>query len=125
MDTQCNARTCPRRTAAGCAWLLAFAAPIAFAQSQSFGTPVDPATLESQRGGDGTIVVDIDIDLVGQVDDNTASNIVTGQNLIDGGSFANSAGIATVIQNSGSNVLIQNGMAVSVLFVDPGVAAPP
>lgn len=114
---------------AACAFVLI--APAAFAQqaprTPTFAQPVDPATLADQRGGDGTFdnTVDITVDVNGTVDGNTAIGTIAGNNLIDGGSFANNAGIATVIQNSGANVLIQNGMAVSVQFIDMAGAAPP
>lgn len=129
MHIQRKARTRLPRAAV----LFALIAPTAFAQQApvdaqaTFAHPVGAAALDAQRGGDGTLVntVDIDIDLDGEVSDNTANNLVSGQNLIDGGSFANNAGIATVIQNSGSNVLIQNGMAVSVQFIDMTSASPP
>jgi hypothetical protein len=54
--------------------------------------------------------------LSGTVTDNSAVNVVTGNNVINGGSFANSSGLPTVIQNSGSNVLIQNATIVNVQF---------
>ncbi|KGQ18176.1 putative exported protein [Lysobacter dokdonensis DS-58] len=128
MHIQRKARTRMRRDAFALVFFAA-ASPAALAQqaNATFATPVDNAALDAQRGGDGTLVntVDIDIDLDGTVDGNTAIDNVTGQNLIDGGSFANNAGIATVIQNSGNNVLIQNGMAVSVQFLGATTAAPP
>lgn len=82
--------------------------------TDDLGTSVDGDVLASMRGGEAenTQIVDI----VGNVDGNTATGVVTGDNLILGGSFANSAGIATVIQNTGANVLIQNGMVVNVQF---------
>ena len=39
---------------------------------------------------------------------NAAVNNVTGMNMVTGSSFSNASGLSTVIQNSGSNVLIQN-----------------
>ncbi|AXK73129.1 hypothetical protein DWG18_13130 [Lysobacter sp. TY2-98] len=52
----------------------------------------------------------------GNVSGNTAQNTVSGVNLVDGGSFGNAAGLNTVIQNSGNNVLIQNSTVVSIQF---------
>ncbi|TQD46320.1 hypothetical protein [Marilutibacter aestuarii] len=77
---------------------------------------LDPAALDRLRGGDGAesnVVID------GLVDGNTADHVITGDNLLDGGAFGHASGINTVIQNSGSNVLIQSGTAVSVQFSSP------
>jgi hypothetical protein len=82
------------------------------------GAPLPAASLQSMRGGDST--VNNNVDIRGGVDGNTATDVVSGTNVIQGGSFANANGISTVIQNSGSNVLIQNGTVVNVQFVDPG-----
>ena len=129
MHTPAKARTRLHYAVFACLLPIGFAPTVHAQQAPQapFAHPVDPAALDAQRGGDGTLVntVDIDIDLDGEVGGNTASNLVSGQNLIDGGSFANNAGIATVIQNSGSNVLIQNGMAVSVQFLGSTSATPP
>jgi hypothetical protein len=81
------------------------------------GVPVDAGALEQLRGGDGT--VDNDVLMDGTVGGNTADYIVSGANAISDGSFASANGINTVIQNTGSNVLIQNGMVVNVQFVAP------
>jgi hypothetical protein len=80
------------------------------------GAPVDLARLEGMRGGDGT---SNEIQVDGEVGGNHAENITSGTNRVDGGSFGNAAGVSTVIQNSGSNVLIQNAMIVNVKFADP------
>lgn len=45
----------------------------------------------------------------------TNSSFTTGGNSIDGGAFTNMNGIATVIQNSGNQVLIQNATVVDVI----------
>lgn len=78
------------------------------------GPALDVESLATLRGGDGQLR--IEVDNVGTVEGNTANQVVTGDNRIDGGAFANAAGLTTVIQNSGSNVLIQNGAAVNVRF---------
>ena len=85
---------------------------------QGLGPRLDPSALDALRGGDDSTQNKVDIH--GQVDDNTAQNIASGDNLIGGGAFANASGISTVIQNSGSNVLIQNGMVVNVRFAGSG-----
>ena len=71
--------------------------------------------LSALRGGDGSQIENL-IDVDGSVDDNTAHHITSGTNSIADGAFSNASGINTVIQNSGSNVLIQNAMIVTVDF---------
>ncbi|QND80919.1 hypothetical protein H4W19_03735 [Pseudoxanthomonas mexicana] len=71
--------------------------------------------LSDLRGGDGSQTENL-IDVDGSVDDNTAHHITSGTNSIADGAFSNASGINTVIQNSGSNVLIQNAMIVTVDF---------
>ncbi len=84
---------------------------------QGLGLRLGPDALAALRGGDS---VDNQVDIHGQVDGNTAQNTISGGNTLGGGAFANASGIATVIQNSGSNVLIQNGMVVNVQFAGAG-----
>jgi len=79
------------------------------------GHAVPGASLEAMRGGDSTVVT-VTADNDGSVEGNTATGTVGGQNIVTGGAFGNAAGISTVIQNSGANVLIQNGTAVNVQF---------
>ncbi|MET0655371.1 MAG: hypothetical protein ABWY94_07355 [Pseudoxanthomonas sp.] len=86
-------------------------------QASDIGTPVDAANLDRLRGGESTVDNEVLID--GAVEGNTADRIVSGPNGISDGSFANASGINTVIQNTGNNVLIQNGMVVNVQFVAP------
>lgn len=83
------------------------------------GQVLDIDVLDAMRGGDDTNASVVLID--GQTNGNTADHVVSGDNVIQGGAFANAAGINTAIQNSGSNVLIQNGTAVNVIFADPGL----
>ena len=75
--------------------------------------------LSALRGGDGSQTENL-IDVDGSVDDNTAHHITSGTNSIADGAFSNASGINTVIQNSGSNVLIQNAMIVTVDFTGGG-----
>jgi hypothetical protein len=82
------------------------------------GAPLSSAKLDDQRGGDeslGNSVIVID----GEVTGNTASNVATGANVIQDGSFANSSGISTVVQNTGANVLIQSATILNVEFAEP------
>lgn len=84
----------------------------------TIGQAIGANELDALRGGDD---VDNTVTIDGRVDNNTADRIVSGSNVIQDGAFANASGISTVIQNSGSNVLIQNGMVVTVQFADPGL----
>ncbi|MGZ8290001.1 MAG: hypothetical protein ACXW2U_11185 [Telluria sp.] len=71
--------------------------------------------LDEERGGDSNVTnINNKADLSGIVTNNTAINVVTGNNTIDTGSFANMSGIPMVIQNSGANVLIQNATVVNL-----------
>lgn len=92
---------------------LSFVVPV-----EGLGTALDPSALDAYRGGDDS--VENDVDIRGQVGGNTAQNTISGNNTLSGDAFSNASGISTVIQNSGSNVLIQNGMIVNVQFVGSG-----
>lgn len=81
------------------------------ADTLGFGPAADLGKLEKSRGGTET---HSNANLSGVVSNNTAVNVVTGNNVIDAGSFANMSGIPVVIQNSGANVLIQNSMIVNL-----------
>ncbi len=80
----------------------------------AFGRPVAGDRLDDIRGGAEVVVNDMR--LSGTVADNYANRIVTGTNAITDGAFSNSAGLPTVIQNSGANVLIQNATILNVQF---------
>ena len=84
---------------------------------KGIGSAVDADSLERLRGGLGG--VDNKVLIEGTVSGNTAEQTVSGSNSISDGAFANAAGINTVIQNTGNNVLIQNGMVVNIQFVAP------
>lgn len=71
---------------------------------------VDSQDLAISRGGTEVTIND----LKGIVSDNQASNLVTGSNWVTEGSFAGATGFATVVQNSGNNVLIQNATIVNL-----------
>jgi ABC-type sulfate transport system substrate-binding protein len=83
------------------------------AQQASRAPAADGVDLEQQRGGTDTYT---DMKLDGNVANNSATNVVTGNNVIDAGSFANMSGIPVVIQNSGANVLIQNATIINLQF---------
>lgn len=78
------------------------------------GKPVASDKLEGIRGGSELVVNDMR--LSGTVADNSANRVISGANSIAEGSFASAAGLPTVIQNSGSNVLIQNATIINVQF---------
>ncbi|AOJ11867.1 hypothetical protein WS71_20765 [Burkholderia mayonis] len=89
------------------------AARAATAHEDSFGVAMTPEQLDEHRGGDALVGQNY---LTGVVSDNTASRVSTGSNSIADGSFANSSGLPTVIQNTGANVLIQNATVLNVRF---------
>lgn len=79
-----------------------------------FGVPMASSQLDGARGGFD--VVKNDMQLSGTVANNSAINVMTGSNHISDGSFTNSSGFPTVIQNSGSNVLIQNATIINLQY---------
>jgi hypothetical protein len=84
-------------------------------------TPVanDDLAMERARGSDKTIdigqinVQHSDIVQNATLDHNTVDSSVTGNNTVSNGAFAGASGLATVIQNSGNNVIIQNATIVN------------
>ncbi len=78
------------------------------------GAPLKPAQLASSRGGADTASAISDARLNATVTNNTASNVSSGNNTIDSGSFANMSGLPMVIQNTGANVLIQNATVINL-----------
>jgi hypothetical protein len=90
---------------------------------EGLGPALDADGLATLRGGDG-----VEFDIIentasanGVVSGNHAENIISGTNTLAGEAFSGAAGINTAIQNSGSNVLIQNATVVNVRFADPGL----
>lgn len=75
-------------------------------------SPLPADKLDNQRGGTDTVTTQAT--LSGSVADNTARNVVTGNNVIDNGAFANMSGLPMVIQNTGANVLIQNATVINL-----------
>jgi hypothetical protein len=89
--------------------------------TQQFGAEQAIATdqLDQSRGGADTTnnnvtTVTNSNDVNGTVDRNSATNVVSGNNTIDGGAFTGANGFPMVIQNSGSNVLIQNSTILTL-----------
>ena len=92
--------------------LTAAASESATTRRNPFGAkPLAAASLATKRGGDRVFN---DAQLKGVVADNQASHLTTGMNVISDGAFSGAAGLSTVIQNSGNNVLIQNATIVNV-----------
>ena len=91
------------------------AASAPFAQfAKTDGSAVAEAELDRARGGADTTLVDTR--LSSQVSGNSATQVQTGWNVINGGAFANLTGIPIVIQNSGANVAIQNATTIELQF---------
>ena len=93
------------------------ATPDPGAKLNIFGTAakaVASGKLDDVRGGAELVVNDMR--LHGTVGDNAAINTLSGSNIVSEGSFSNAAGLPTVIQNSGNNVLIQNATILNVQF---------
>ncbi|MFL6675702.1 MAG: hypothetical protein ACJ8LG_20700 [Massilia sp.] len=67
--------------------------------------------LDGTRGRSG---VTTEATLAGTVSGNAATQVATGNNVIQSGSFANSSGLPVVIQNSGANVLIQSATVINL-----------
>jgi len=78
----------------------------------AFDAAVSDDLLAGQRGK--ALIPTNTNNLDGAVYANTATDLVTGYNLVDGGSLANNAGLSTMIQNSGNNVLIQNAVILNI-----------
>ena len=87
-------------------------APAARSSVDTWGDAAGTDRLARTTGKDD--IMHTEAVLGGTVGNNTAINTVSGNNTIDGGSFANSQGLLVVIQNSGSNVLIQSATVINL-----------
>jgi hypothetical protein len=76
------------------------------------GVPAAAGQLDSTRGG--TELVAAAGTLSGAVSGNAATQVATGNNVIQSGSLANATGLPVVIQNSGANVLIQSATVINL-----------
>jgi hypothetical protein len=93
----------------------AFATPPGDQPPPSFGVATPADKLQDMTGGTDTHENNtVNQETNGTVGNNSNFSIGNGTNNIDGGSFGNAAGINSVIQNSGNNVLIQNSTSVIV-----------
>lgn len=81
----------------------------------SWGAPIPSAQLDTHRGGTdpGPLTVNTNM-LNAKLFNNSATNTVSGNNTIADGAFAGASGLPTVIQNSGNNVIIQNGTVLNL-----------
>ena len=95
------------------ALLVACGAAAAQPRNDVFGERITDARLAAASGGTD---VHSNMQLSGTITDTSAQNLLTGDNVISGASFVGAAGLPTVIQNSGNNVLIQNATIVNVQF---------
>jgi hypothetical protein len=86
--------------------------PEGSAFANPFSTPVAADTLSAHRGGSD--LVRNNMTLNGTTTGNTATNVMSGSNVISAGAFASMSGMPLVIQNSGANVLIQNAVILHV-----------
>ena len=77
----------------------------------ALGQPMATAQLAQARGTGG---VAIDNTMGASVAANSASQLTTGSNAVQGGAFAGASGLPVVIQNSGANVVIQNATVINL-----------
>jgi hypothetical protein len=75
---------------------------------------VDTQDLAVSRGGAELDLTLNEAKTTGVVGGNHASNLSTGSNYVNDGSFNGATGFATVVQNSGNNVLIQNATIINL-----------
>lgn len=78
---------------------------------EGFGQAISAGALQHESGSG---LVQSNQTITGTVSGNTASQISTGNNAINGDSFSGSTGLPSVVQNTGNNVLIQTGVIVNV-----------
>lgn len=83
-------------------------------QGDDWGKTADSALLGDLRGGADVVNMEASATLGGTVGNNSATNVTTGFNVIDNGSFSGASGLPVVIQNSGANVLIQNATVINL-----------
>jgi hypothetical protein len=82
------------------------------ADTAEIGDMLDDSELAAMRGGQDQYLNDME--LSAQLYENQAISNVTGTNIITQDAFAGAKGFATVIQNSGNNVIIQNATILNL-----------
>ncbi|WP_205746858.1 hypothetical protein [Duganella callida] len=101
------------RTIATNLLLLTLAIAGAAAADPFDSAPVDERQLAQMHAGSDTGVNNA-MQLDGTVGGNTSAYVVSGANSISSGAFSNASGLPVAIQNSGSNVLIQNATIINI-----------
>lgn len=76
------------------------------------GTAITPSALDAQRGGKEIVINTMNVDAT--LHDNRAIDTVSGSNFITESAFSHASGLPTAIQNSGSNVIIQNAFILNL-----------
>lgn len=79
----------------------------------ALGASLPESSLASERGGTAFPVNNTN-QLNAQLYDNQAAGNVTGTNSVSDSAFAGMSGFATVVQNSGNNVIVQNATILNV-----------
>ena len=80
----------------------------------------EPLTVEfmtDSRGGEYELeneYLQASSEMYGDVTGNSAYNNTSGDNILDGGALSNSSGVYNIVQNTGSNVLIQNATVINL-----------
>jgi hypothetical protein len=82
--------------------------------AQEPAVPAEPARAERLAHTRGRADTASSAVLGAGVTGNSATDVATGANVINGGAFANMTGLPVVIQNSGANVLIQNATVINL-----------
>jgi hypothetical protein len=83
--------------------------------SLGFSSVVNDAELDTYRGTFNNVTL-LSSNLSANLQGNSSSNNVSGANSISEGALSNVAGLTSVIQNSGNNVIIQQATTVNVNF---------
>lgn len=76
------------------------------------------------RGGEFHLDIDVDSMVskstqLGQTNNNVAHNVTSGNNIISDAGLSGASGVLGVVQNSGSNVLIQNSTVINLKVDTP------
>jgi hypothetical protein len=104
------------------AMVLAGLLPAAVQAGPLSSAPVDLAAaalpadeLATERGGNSLNLAQMsELSENATLTGNSVSDSVTGSNLLSDGAFAGSSGFATVIQNTGNHVIIQDALILNI-----------
>lgn len=86
----------------------------------ALGEAVGDVELAAERGREGLSTDAIDLlqlstaEQQANLTDNVIYSSVTGENAVSHGAFSGASGIATLIQNSGNQVIIQNALVLNL-----------